>query len=1052
MMDEIFVSLEKIQEKIRKRPNEFEETDFNVIFELLERNDYETVINRISKNIVPSTEESESIQVPDSPNIGIYSSLLNDNDRSNIDNPPLSISTDMFNISNSSDEHTTYRGKGKGKGKNSQPQNSRKRKRSESDIVLSPIRPPNPAEAAAATLGNTMDTSALELSSVDGMDRSETEIDAILSRLIDIFPHQTPEYLKTIINLNMSLTVDQLVTRILDDDQQDLDGHQNGLENNLVENGVNGLGHNQQTVITQEVVIVSDDEEFKAHTDINTSTPVVQRHKMSMFRNSTMNEPTMSSNKNTSASVNIEAVNGSHNIIVANGDVVPATSKSQVILNGTGPITTNGIHNRTNGHTVDQQSLENGHLVPEHNDVANVTIDLEGVAGEIDDVDRQTNGDNHQQNGPEEPIAGPSQKKAKDDILTTLVSLFPHVDPSYLEKRAEEMNGCQIKLQQFIDQNVGSNDLPNRKNYDAKMAKKSAIDKVKNMKVSDFLREFDNPEETFYENTSAVSDSYKTACIAYVNAKFSYLAPRTITKAMVENKHHLLPTVKRLKSVKSSKRKNAVPKDTHFSMDTLDLGFFKDYIYMKLEPRIREAVRENEEIRKRQIEVARKNGALFECQCCFDDECLLEEVCMCAADHMFCPDCVRRGAETQIGENATRIKCFQECDAEIESQVLERVLKPKIYSRLAERQANEELMNANVENLVQCPACNFAVIIPESEKLIRCENPECGKVSCKECKEENHLPLRCDEVEKDDEVKARTKLENAMAEAMIRECNKCKNRFVKLDGCNKMTCNKCHTKMCYLCKKTITNDYSHFYGHGASPNKNKCPLWSDNDKLHKAEVAKAADETKKELGEKSLKHDPTKDIERPPEGYDPRRQLIPGQPVIPGGQHIHRIRNHIPAYAAMAPYVHLLPHQQRAFNQQLFNQQIQRAYHAAHARHRQPVMQIVPGVPGPPMQNHPAVPMQPGFPPHHPGQFFVANGGPPQPPPPQPQNPRVRGPEPRAGPALQRMLDQQMGNHRIMDYIRQDIEALMQINPAGPRQPLGGHAPHLGGHRRARHR
>ncbi len=36
---------------------------------------------------------------------------------------------------------------------------------------------------------------------------------------------------------------------------------------------------------------------------------------------------------------------------------------------------------------------------------------------------------------------------------------------------------------------------------------------------------------------------------------------------------------------------------------------------------------------------------------------------------MFCPDCVRRGAETQIGENATRIKCFQECDAEIESQV-----------------------------------------------------------------------------------------------------------------------------------------------------------------------------------------------------------------------------------------------------------------------------------------------------------------------------------------------------------------------------------------------
>ena len=31
----------------------------------------------------------------------------------------------------------------------------------------------------------------------------------------------------------MSLSVDQLVARILDDDQQDLDNHQNGLENNL---------------------------------------------------------------------------------------------------------------------------------------------------------------------------------------------------------------------------------------------------------------------------------------------------------------------------------------------------------------------------------------------------------------------------------------------------------------------------------------------------------------------------------------------------------------------------------------------------------------------------------------------------------------------------------------------------------------------------------------------------------------------------------------------------------------------------------------------------
>ena len=80
---------------------------------------------------------------------------------------------------------------------------------------------------------------------------------------------------------------------------------------------------------------------------MNTSTPVVQRHKMSTSRNSTksdksntMNESTLSSNKNTSAA-EANTVNGSHghNIIVANVKTeytifMPATSQAQVIVNG----------------------------------------------------------------------------------------------------------------------------------------------------------------------------------------------------------------------------------------------------------------------------------------------------------------------------------------------------------------------------------------------------------------------------------------------------------------------------------------------------------------------------------------------------------------------------------------------------------------------------------------------------------------------------------------------------------------------------------------------
>ena len=63
--------------------------------------------------------------------------------------------------------------------------------------------------------------------------------------------------------------------------------------------------------------------------------------------------------------------------------------------------------------------------------------------------------------------------------------------------------------------------------------------------------------------------------------------------------------------------------------------------------------------------------------------------------------------------------------------------------------------------------------------MFTCLNPECGKESCRICKEISHIPLRCEEVEKDVEVRKRTYIENKMAEALIRTCYKCKRPYVK---------------------------------------------------------------------------------------------------------------------------------------------------------------------------------------------------------------------------------------------------------------------------------
>lgn len=78
---------------------------------------------------------------------------------------------------------------------------------------------------------------------------------------------------------------------------------------------------------------------------------------------------------------------------------------------------------------------------------------------------------------------------------------------------------------------------------------------------------------------------------------------------------------------------------------------------------------------------------------------------------------------------------------------------------------------------------DFCLVIDDpNERIFRCLNQECLKETCRTCGESNHIPLRCDEVEKRDELDMRTFIENRVSEAMIRICYKCKQRFYKLEG------------------------------------------------------------------------------------------------------------------------------------------------------------------------------------------------------------------------------------------------------------------------------
>ena len=85
------------------------------------------------------------------------------------------------------------------------------------------------------------------------------------------------------------------------------------------------------------------------------------------------------------------------------------------------------------------------------------------------------------------------------------------------------------------------------------------------------------------------------------------------------------------------------------------------------------------------------------------------------------------------------------------------------------------------------------------------------------CREPNHVPLRCEEVERQNETDMRTYIEKRVTEAMLRKCHRCDKRFVKDVGCNKMTC-ICGATSCYVCREPDI-DYSHF-------NENKWVAWT----------------------------------------------------------------------------------------------------------------------------------------------------------------------------------------------------------------------------------
>lgn len=289
-----------------------------------------------------------------------------------------------------------------------------------------------------------------------------------------------------------------------------------------------------------------------------------------------------------------------------------------------------------------------------------------------------------------------------------------------------------------------------------------------------------------------------------------------------------------------------------------------------LDPVIKDALQERRREREARIEELKTIGGLGTCGCCFNDELLPEEELHCDScdKHTFCIICVKNAAMAFFGSglfaqnfvdglrNGTSsssnnssssasssswdpsptstpppdmslsvVRCMQTsgCSGKFSDAALRRALTAKMYARYSRRSAALHAVASGLKDLVACPGCDFMVEInDQNENLIRCLDPDCRKVTCRWCRKDNHLPLRCEEVEDNGESKIRTFYEEKLGDAMMRRCPnpKCRKPYEKEDsvppGCNHMRC-PCGTHSCYLCGQMVDKErpYDH-YSNGSS--------------------------------------------------------------------------------------------------------------------------------------------------------------------------------------------------------------------------------------------
>jgi TRIAD3 protein (E3 ubiquitin-protein ligase RNF216) len=113
----------------------------------------------------------------------------------------------------------------------------------------------------------------------------------------------------------------------------------------------------------------------------------------------------------------------------------------------------------------------------------------------------------------------------------------------------------------------------------------------------------------------------------------------------------------------------------------------------------------------------------------------------CTDTHLFCTSCVTSYASAKLGEQSSDLRCMDisGCKMAFPDSELRRVLPRKLFELYEHIRQRREIELAGIEGLEECPFCDYKVVLDvdfETDKVFRCQNFDCSKVSCRKCKKE----------------------------------------------------------------------------------------------------------------------------------------------------------------------------------------------------------------------------------------------------------------------------------------------------------------------------